>query len=226
MRFQSVFYYNGRTRYNTLFTEIFLMELKQIIAENITLLRKEAGFTQADLAEKLNYTDKAVSKWERGESMPDIAVLKSIAELFGVSVDYLLAEEHEKTELIPEPTKKRRAGNHTAITFMSILIVWLVATFTFVMFDLVNPGFKVHWLSFAYAVPASMIVWLVFNSIWFNRRRNFLIVSLLMWTSLASLYLSLLPLGFNIWQIFFLGIPGQAIIYLWSRIKGKPAVKE
>lgn len=69
-------------------------ELKVIIAENIQSLRRDAGMTQAALAEKLNYTDKAVSKWERGESVPDVAVLRDIADLFGVTVDYLLRQDH------------------------------------------------------------------------------------------------------------------------------------
>ncbi len=197
------------------------MELKQIIAENIASLRRAAEMTQADLAEKLNYTDKAVSKWERGESIPDVVVLKTIAELFGVTVDYLLTEDHSKDETQPAPVKKRRMSNHTSITCMSILLVWFVATFVFVMFDLVAPDTKAYWLAFVYAIPTSMIVWLIFNCIWFNTRRNFLIISLLTWTLLISLYLTLIPLGFNIWQIFVLGIPGQAIILLWSRIRGK-----
>ena len=67
-----------------------------------------------------------------------------------------------------------------------------------------------------------MIVWLVFNCIWFNTRTNFLIISLLMWTAIGALFTTLIPIGFNIWQIFVIGIPGQAIIFLWSRIKGKP----
>ena len=198
------------------------MELKQIIADNVSALRRDAGMTQAELAEKLNYTDKAVSKWERGESCPDITVLKSISEFFGVTVDYLITEEHEKGTEVPEPITKRRFGNHISITFISILLVWLVATFTFVLIDLISANATCHWLSFVYAVPVSMIVWLVFNSIWFSARRNFLIISLLMWTILISLFLSLIPAGFNIWQIFILGIPGQAIIFLWSRIKGRP----
>lgn len=198
------------------------MELKQIIADNISLLRRESGITQAELAEKLNYTDKAVSKWERGESIPDVAVLKNIADIFGVTVDYLLTEEHDKSEAVPEPARKRRFSNHMSITFISILLVWLVATFAFVMFDIIAPTSKLHWLSFVYAVPVSMIVWLVFNSIWFNTRTNFLIVSLLAWSFLASLFFTLLPLRFNIWQIFVIGVPGQAIIFLWSRIRGNP----
>ena len=195
-------------------------ELKNIIAENIQLLRRDAGMTQASLAEKLNYTDKAVSKWERGESVPDVAVLRDIAELFGVTVDYLLHREHErKAEIIPLHSKKRRVSNHASITCMSIILVWLLATFAFVLIDIITPGITTHWLAFVYAVPVSMIVWLIFNSIWFCRRRNFLIISLLMWTVLASVYLTLLPFNANLWQIFGLGIPGQAIIFLWSRLR-------
>ena len=69
-------------------------DLKSIIAENITALRKGSSMTQIELAEKLNYSDKAISKWERGESVPDITVLKAIADMFGVTVDYLLVREH------------------------------------------------------------------------------------------------------------------------------------
>ena len=57
---------------------------REIIAENITALRKSARLTQAELAEKLNYSDKAISKWERGDSVPDVLVLAELAELYGV----------------------------------------------------------------------------------------------------------------------------------------------
>ena len=69
--------------------------LRAVIAANITNLRKNSGMTQQDLAVRLNYTDKAISKWERGESVPDIVILKQIADIFGITVDYLLREEHE-----------------------------------------------------------------------------------------------------------------------------------
>ena len=71
---------------------ISMEELKTVIAKNISELRRSAMMTQLDLAERLNYSDKAVSKWERAESVPDISVLKAIADIFGVSVDYLLRE--------------------------------------------------------------------------------------------------------------------------------------
>lgn len=194
--------------------------LKFIIAKNIQQLRLENDMTQLDLGEKLNYSDKAVSKWERGESVPDIGVLKQMADMFSVSLDYLVESEHEHK---PESKHSfsRRMHNHGFITGISILLVWLIATFVFVVCDIVIGGEPMHWMAFVYAMPASMIVWLVFNSVWFNRRRNFLIISLLMWTTLLSVYLTVLPFGFNPWQIFVLGVPGQIIIFMWSRIKPK-----
>ncbi len=200
-----------------------MVELKQIIAENIASLRRDSGMTQADLAEKLNYSDKAVSKWERGESVPDIGVLRDIATLFGVKVDYLINADHgSSAEEKPSALKCRRLTNCVSITCMSIILVWMVATLAFVLVDIINPDVGSHWLAFVYAVPASMVVWLVFNSIWFNTRRNFVIISLLMWTSLAALHLTLVPAHIYIWQIYGLGLPGQAIIILWSRLRGAP----
>ena len=195
-----------------------MQALKDVIAANIVLLRRDANMTQLELAEKLNYSDKAVSKWERGESIPDITVLKQIADLFQVSLDFLVQEEHPvKHE--GKQTLRQRIRNHGFITGICVLLVWLIATLVFVILDISMRNPTRHWLSFIYAVPVSMIVWLVFNTLWFNRRRNFLIISLLVWTVLACIHLTLLQFGFNVWLIYLLGIPGQAILVLWSQLK-------
>ena len=189
-------------------------DLKQTVARNIAALRRESGMTQIELAQALSYSDKAVSKWERGESIPDVSVLKEIASLFSVSVDYLLEAEHDQPAA---EMSRREKHNRAFITGMCILLVWMIATLFFIL-----PLSSFPWMPFVYAVPASMILWLVFNSVWFNPRKNFLIVSLLMWTVLGAVYLSLLVFGgVNFWLIFTLGIPGQAIILLWSRIKAR-----
>ncbi len=207
-------------------------DLKRIIARNIIELRRTNHMTQLELAEKLNYTDKAVSKWERGESLPDISVLKSIADLFGVKLDYLVSAEHIETvsEVLltaddmdeAERKKYRRFNNRRVITSISILLVWLLATFSFVVAHLINPVGDRHWLAFIYGVPATFIVWLVMNSIWFNSRRNFFIISLLMWSVLGAIHISCVAFGIaNVWLIYVLGVPGQAIILLWSRLRHK-----
>ncbi len=201
--------------------------LKSIIAANIADLRKKNSMTQQELAARLNYTDKAISKWERGESIPDVIVLKQIADMFNVTVDYLLSDVHEEPEQIsPEIPEvdvlKKRQSLRTRgfVTGMSVLLVWIAALVLFIVFDTASLDYRSNWVVFACAVPASFIVWLIMNSIWFNRRRNYLIISLLMWSILALIYIPvLLFAGRNLWLIFSLGIPGQAIIIMWSRLK-------
>jgi len=206
--------------------------LRPIIAANISDLRKSQGMTQQDLAARLNYTDKAISKWERGESVPDIVVLKQIADMFGVTVDYLLCETHEALQLPEEKpdeqamvaaeTAKRQQSVRTRgfVTGMSVLLVWMTATVLFIIFDTAEIDARSHWIVFACAVPASFIVWLVMNSIWFNRRRNYLIISLLMWSVLILAYITIYIFSQRfLWLLFLLGIPGQAIIIMWSRLK-------
>ena len=201
-------------------------DIKQIIAKNIASLRQAAGMTQLELAEKLNYSDKAISKWERGESIPDVIVLKSIADLFGVTLDYLVQEDHIPPQPEPAPVQEnpgRKMRNHKVVTILSILIVWFVATLLYVILDAAVPNHWGIWLTYVYAVPVSMIVWLVFNSLWFNKRHNYLIISLLMWTGLAALFLSVTAGGYLLWKMFLLGIPGQIAIYVWSRYQRKKA---
>jgi transcriptional regulator with XRE-family HTH domain len=194
-------------------------DLKHIIAKNISGLRIDSGITQLELAERLNYSDKAVSKWERGESIPDITVLKEIAELFDVSLDYLVEPGHDRKKAI-QLNKKLRARNRAFITGMAILLVWLVATITYLFIDSLADT-NIHWITFIYAVPVSIIVWLIFNSIWFNYKRTFLIVSILLWSVLAAIFISFLVFGKNFWLIFILGVPSQIIILLWSNIRYK-----
>lgn len=200
--------------------------LKEVIARNIADLRKKAGMTQQDLAEKLNYTDKAISKWERGESVPDILVLKQISDIFGVSVDYLLCAEHREPEPTeesaekPDPKKQQSIRTRGFVTGMSILLVWLAALTLFIIFDTAEVDVRSHWIVFACAVPASLVLWLTMNSIWFNRRRNYLIISLLMWSVLILAFITVMIFANRcLWLVFLLGIPGQAIIVMWSRLK-------
>ncbi|MBQ3215636.1 MAG: helix-turn-helix transcriptional regulator [Oscillospiraceae bacterium] len=194
-----------------------MQDLKNVIAKNIIRLRQNAKMTQIELAERLSYSDKAISKWERAESMPDITVLKVIADLFEVPLDYLVTEEPELPKEKPVLPDKRH--NHKVITSLSILLVWFVATLCYVLIDVIVVDVQNHWLVFLYATPVSCVVWLVFNSIWFNTRYNYLIVSVLTWTVLASAVISLFVFSISAWQLLLLGIPGQVIITIWSRLE-------
>lgn len=209
---------------------IAMNNIKSIIAQNITDLRRAKGLTQLELAEQLNYSDKAVSKWERAESMPDVSVLVEIADLFDVPLDYLVRAEHPQKEI--QPSENALSSNEASspyrkeyISGVSILLVWFIAVLVFVLISLSAKDAHSQWLSFIYAIPVSAIVWLVFNSIWFNPRLNYFIVSLLMWSFFLSIQLTLFSLGINAWLIYLLGIPGQIIIILWALIK-KPRKQE
>ena len=193
-------------------------DLKCIIAKNIVDLRKSMNLTQAELAEKLNYSDKAVSKWERAQSIPDVITLKEIADMFGVTVDYLLEDVHKENGKIPQTILKQKRHNRLIVTLLSISLVFLIATLAFVFCGLYSAALHQHmWMIYIYAIPVACIVLLVFNSIWGKRRTNFLIISVLVWSTLMCVYLSFL--SYNIWIIFAIGIPAQIIIFLWGKMQ-------
>ena len=192
-------------------------DYKRIIAGNITDLRKAVPLTQAELAEKLNYSDKAVSKWERGESIPDVAVLKQIADLFGVTVDYLLEEKHDFSSVANSvPFQKKKL--HLIITALSCALVFLIATVFFAILGIVTDLNRI-WLAYVYCVPICSILLIIFNSIWGNKRVNYFFISLLVWSFLASVYLTIG--NYSNWLIFIIGVPGQVIILLWAGMKSK-----
>ena len=201
-------------------------KLKRQIGANIIAYRKREGWTQADLAEKLNYSDKAVSKWERGESVPDVLTMAALAERFGITVNDLLVDPNalpEETgavqqamEMVVKKTLKRQANKNT-ILGLSSLLVWFVALLIFVVLDTV--GVPNSWLAFFYAIPADGIVLLSLRSAWHDFRWNRGLISMIMWGSILAIFVTLLVLlQFNMWKLFLLGIPGQAAILLWFRL--------
>lgn len=200
-----------------------MKELNSIIAVNIAELRRSRGMTQGALGEKLNYSDKAVSKWERGESLPDISVLKQIADMFEVTVDYLLTRDHKVYKAERKENRNRKRRNRVIITLMSVVAVWAVAVFIFINFDSFLRGTSGTWLVFLYAVPTSALLALIFNTIWGKRILNFVFSSLLLWSLLASIFITLLVVRVdtNIWLLFVFGVPIQILLFLGSRIKLK-----
>lgn len=187
-------------------------QLKPIIARNIAALRQAAGMTQLDLAEALHYSDKAVSKWERGESVPDVSVLKHIADLFHVTVDSLLQDgpAPSTAPAAPAPVPASAQRTRRLITAISLVSVAALALLLYIILR--------FWPVFLYALPAACIVWLVLNTLWFDRRRNYAIISCMLWTLLLSLCVTLACAGLPVWEVMLLGIPGQLIIWLCSRI--------
>ena len=192
-------------------------DLKQIFADNLSALRKKKGWTQLELAEKLNYSDKAVSKWERGESLPDVVILKRIAELHEVSTDYLLTADHTTATV---PLSKRKRRNRTLITMISAATVWLIGCILFFSLSFVETASAGSWLIFLAAVPATCIVLLVFSALWWGKRLILTTVSILVWSALFFIFFTVLFITDEvIWPIFFIGVPAQVIIGLWAGMR-------
>ena len=200
--------------------------LKNRIGSNIALQRKHCGLTQAGLAEKLNYSDKAVSKWERGESMPDVLTLMQLAEQFEISVNELLEDPNQlpgnpgKLEKamtqVSEKALKRKA-NKNVILGLSSTLVWFIALLIFVVISSFDLPYS--WIAFFYAVPINAIVLLSLRSAWRDFRWNRALISIIVWGFLLSIYLTFLVfLRFNMWKLFLLGIPGEIAIFLWFRL--------
>ncbi len=198
-------------------------DIKSNIAKNIAELRTMNNMTQLELAEKLNYSDKTVSKWERAESSPDISILVEIADLFGVSLDYLVKRENAEKVII-EKKASESSYSRRAISYIAEGCGWTIAIFAFIITTLIINKITFQWLYFVYTLPVVLIVKLVFNSVWFNPRHNYLIISALMWSILATIHITFSYFRIDVSLIYLLGVAGQIVIVLWSFIK-KPKSK-
>ena len=205
-------------------------KLKRQIGINIASYRKRNGLTQAGLAERLNYSDKAVSKWERGESVPDVLTLAMLAEQFEITVNDLLVDPNalpedtdpgrlEKAMVQVSEKALKRKPNKNVILALSSTLVWFVALFIFVVTSSFDFMEKYSLLAFSYAVPANAIVLLSLRSAWHDFRWNEGLITTIVWGSLVSIYVTIHAFtGYHFWKLFLLGIPGQVAIWLWVRM--------
>lgn len=189
-----------------------------IIGNNIKELRKTHKLTQSDLAEKLNYSNKAISRWESGEIIPDVLTLNKICDIFEIPITQIFENNLTKKQI----TKQYRfqIGNKLAISLLAVLMVWLCATITYV-YSVITFGDNV-WQAFLWAIPISCIVGIVFNSIWGKKIINFIIISVLVWSTLACVYITFLQ--YNMWLIFMIGVPVQIGVILWFNIHRRPKI--
>ena len=179
--------------------------LRKTVAKNIAQYRKAHHDTQLDLATKLNYSDKSVSKWERGESLPDVYILSQIAELYGVSVSALIGEIQSPRESKPH--------YHMFILLLSLALTMAVATLLFSMFMICKVDYPA-WMFFVYALPVCSIICIVFTSLWWGILWQGVSVSALIWTLGLSLYLSF-ELE-NVSLIFLVCAALQVLTLLWE----------
>ena len=204
-------------------------ELRSRVGLNIARMRRERGLTQAELAERINYSDKAVSKWERAESTPDVLTLITLAEVLGTDLNTLTGlPAASQPEPVPAPAveapaapektaKKRYAADKGVIQKLSSILVWVVALFLYMVLD--EFGIQNLWLLFVVAVPANAIVLLSLRSAWKLYGMNRILISIIMWGFLLVIYLLLLLTAkVNVWKILPMGLLGQAAIILWFKM--------
>lgn len=189
-----------------------LEEFKTTIANNLVWFRRKKGLTQLQLAEILNYSDKAISKWERGESLPDTFVLYTIAKYYGVGLDDFLVKNRKTPKVFTDKSK-------WLISMMSAGLVWVIATIAFVLFSWLLKSWTFPWVIFIYAIPLSSIVLIVFASIWGRHWMQLVTTSMTLWGTALSLYFSFLLSigndGFQWWLFFIIAIPIQVVFLLW-----------
>ena len=192
---------------------------QELLAKNLVYYRKASGLTQLELAEKFNYSDKSISKWERGEGFPDVFVLKSLADFYGINVDDFYSEEHKKIAV--KHSQKRK---QIFIRLLSIGIGLLVTFLTFFLLDTLLPNdvaFK-PWLIFIYGLLAVSIIWLVWEFIYHKRFIRMLATSAVIWTAALSIYLTFFVLmEKNLYLIFIVGVPLQILEILWFLFRNK-----
>ena len=204
------------------------MPIKLIIARNLAELRKARNLTQGELAQRFNYSDKSISKWEHGDTMPDIEVLKQLCDFYGVSLDYLVTEHDSIT--LPSEKPAERVANKWTIMALSVSCVWLLAIVAFIALQITLPDDlwpRVAWISFVWACPASFIVMQVFNGIWGRSSWAGILAICLAWTFIGSLYLTLglfmkNGAGWQLWPLFLIGVPLTVAGILWNHVLSKP----
>lgn len=198
-----------------------LSELKLISASNIIKLRTGAGLTQAELGEKLNYSDKTISKWERGEAIPDAYVLTQMAEIFGVTVDYLLSS-HDAWESPEQQAARQEEAGYSVnmIIAISVLGVWTMALTIFVLLWLFD---IILWETFIVALPVSILTYMVLICV-FRRRQHLQFVIAAFVLSMFILLYFTLPMQ-KPWQLFLIAIPAEIIVFLSCNIRRRPRKK-
>ena len=199
------------------------MDIKENLAQNLIKYRKAVNLTQIEFAEKFNYTDKAVSKWERGESVPDLIVLKQIADFYNVTIDDLIKEPTEKKPHFIKNLLKKRVILELSLA----VIVYICVILAYSLLSLAIPEISDKmWLAFIYAIPVTCILFVVFSAVFKQRLFTIISSSVLTWSTLLSIFLTLLVLlaepPSTLWLIFLIGIPVQVfllLIFSYRRIK-------
>lgn len=190
--------------------------LNEIVAQNLVELRKKSGLTQQQLAENFSYSDKTVSKWELGYAIPSVEVLKSLADYYGVNVDYFLVEHQISAEV--EKKNKSKVDNHGLVVGLMDAVILLIVTMVFV-WSILNSETEPYWQVFVWGASGCLLLTTVFIRRWWKNDKLSLLIcgSLFIWVLITAFYLQFLTQ--NVWYIYFIGIPMQLIAFILFKMK-------
>ena len=194
-------------------------DIKEIIGGNITFLRKGKKWTQLELAEKMDYSDKAISKWERGESSPDPDALLALANLFDVQIDYFFHEnEVEQKKYVKQ--SNQMFMNELLVTILLCVAAFTISTVVFMIGSVrdIN-NVKTFWIAFIYAIPLCAIIISIFLKRHGYRFAMSISISVLLWSILLVGFLQLFISNYNAWMIFLVGVPLEAAIMIYYFLK-------
>ena len=192
------------------------------IGKFIAKCRKEKKLTQAQLAEKLNITDRAVSKWETGKSMPDSSIMLELCEILGITVNELLSGEEIDMESFEKRAdenlialKRKDENNMTKNVIISILfsVTLLIGIMVCLICNIAISG-NLTWS----LIPVSSIVfaWVIsFPSIILGKKG--IVVSLISLSVFIIPYLFLLGNLIKVKEVFSVGavVAATSIVFLW-----------
>lgn len=190
-----------------------MKNIREIISNNIISLRRHHKMTQLDLARKVNYSDKAISRWENGEVIPDVETLQELSHIFGVPLSYMF-ESHNQSDI---SRKSKITLNEVLLQIFVVCIAWVVVTILFVTIQIMYD--YSFWQAFVWGVPISSIICLYFNRKWRSQASSIVFGTLLNWSLLTCVYLQFL--SYNLWLLFLIGIPVEAAVVVYSIIKYK-----
>ena len=188
------------------------MTIKEIISRNIVNLRKEKGLTQIELADALHYSNKAISKWEKGDSLPDAETLYEIAKFFNVSIEFLFTN-HDEVILNKEQANKIRKKEIIFYTSLVTIVGLLVYSFIALIFSIIPQLSKNNVITILLLDGAGVIAIILIIQICLKVKKYItLLLSLLIWN--LTIGLSLLFWEYSINYIYVIAILLQIIVII------------
>lgn len=189
--------------------------LNKVVSNNLIKFRTLAGLTQTQLAKKIHYSNKSVSKWEMGDNLPDLAVLVKLSEIYNIEIGEFLNENTENQQLIvPRGYLRKR---HILISLLSAFMVWFIGAIVFFILHMIDSTAPIAVFAFIYSLPVSAVVLLFFSGLWGNNLTNLLSSSASLWAVLLAICLTVNSAKF--WNICFVGLLFQIFFVVWFIIK-------